>query len=340
MQSLKVLDFLKKREPAKLKAPVFCFLGQDGYLLDLVHRKLEAFYIEPEFRDFNLRRFSCKRATSAGEISSLLSELPMLVEHRLLFVDNIDCLAKEQSSRLAETWTKDIAAGTVVAVTMAGGIKDSPWAMELSRVGVAIDCRLDDAGINSLLTSFLRKREVRVHEGVLSLLRERVGSDLRSLISSLERCLLSLQPGETLERAKVEYLVPFSAEVALWKLTAAIGRRDRGEALKILEYQLERGETAAAILGYIYSYLSSLIEISGLYQELGSATAVAAAIPRKKPFQIDKSLKELKTWSEVDLRTAVEGVLRADFKSKGGEGGASPRLLLQMLVLKLCSRKP
>lgn len=318
---------------------IFCLQGQESYLHELVLRKLEGQYLDAEFRDFNYRRLDCTKATPFGEVAGLLCELPMLVEHRVLFLHNIGALSKDTLNRLAQSWLKDFAPSTVLVVSYWGAGKDNLWWQSLIQKGIVIDCVLDAAGVQTLLSAYARKMEVALDPSVVSCLQSRVGGGLRTLISHLERCLASLKPGETLSPSRIEQLVPFSVEVALWKLTAAIGQKDHGQALEILDYQLNRGETPSAILGYLQSYLISLIQTAGLYEELGSAAAVASVLIRKKEYQVKKTLQELRTWSQADLRAAVESVLRADYKSKGGEGGASPRLLLQMLILNMCLRR-
>jgi DNA polymerase III delta subunit len=335
---LGVLEFLKVGDKQAFHPPVFVLAGEDEYLHELVVKKLKARFIDPDFSDFNLRRLDCGKSTTSGEVSGLLGELPTLVEHRLVFLHNVSALSKEQSTRLADTWHRDIAGGTVLVVSAWGASKDNPWLAALSKVGTTVECLLQGPDVEAMLGAFARKQGARVDAAVLRCLRERVGDNLRGLISHLERCLLSLRPGEFLTEQRVEELVPFSAEVAMWKMTAAIGQRNHREALAILDRQLDRGEAPGAILGYLQSYLTSLVQTAGLMRQLGSAAAVAQAIPRKKEYQVKKTLEELRTWSNDDLEAGLEGLLRADFKSKGGGGGAEPRLLLQMLILKLCSR--
>lgn len=335
---LNVLEFLKVADKQRFEPELFVLQGADEYLHELVLRKLESRYLDPDFRDFNYRRLDCGKSTSAGEVSGLLAELPTLVEHKLLFLHNVSALSKEQSSRLVETWRRDIAGGTVLVVSAWGASKDNPWLAELSKVANTVECSLQGAEIDALLAAFARKQGARVEPAVLRCLRERVGEDLRALISHLERCLLAVRPGEPLDQARIEELVPFSAEVAMWKMTAAIGQRNHREALSILDHQLQRGEAPGAIIGYLQSYLTSLVQTAGLMKQLGNAAAVAQAIPRKKEYQVKKTLEELRSWSQDDLEAGVEALLRADYKCKGGDGGADPRLLLQMLVLKLCSR--
>ena len=209
----------------------------------------------------------------------------------------------------------------------------------MAKSELQVDCRLAEKEIDVLLKSFCRKQKKKANPESLSVLKERVGLDLRFLLSNLERCLLSLSPDEVLTGEKVEQLVPFSAQVAMWKITKAIGQRNHREALFILDKQLSRGEQPGSIFSYLNSYLVSLVQVRGLFKLHKTASEVAKAIPRKTEYQVKKSLEELRSWSEKDLRDGFDALARADFKSKGGGGGADPKLLLQMLVLKLCSRK-
>jgi DNA polymerase III delta subunit len=333
----KVLEVLKSGLPES--AQVVLLTGSDEYLHDLLIKKFETDLVDPDFRDFNFRKLDCTRSSAAGVLAGVLSELPMLVDSRMVVFSRIRDLTKNTSSRLAEIWEGSLAPGTLFVVTAGGAVGDSPLWAALQKIGTVVDCRLDEKEIDLLLASFCRKQKRKADGRALSMLKERVGLNLRSLLSNLERCLLSLQEGEPLTPNKVEELVPFSAEIAMWKMTRAIGQRNHKEALAILDNQLDRGEPAGPIFSYINSYLVSLVQVGGMMKLHRTPAEVARAIPRKTEFQVKKTLEDLRTWSARDLTDAFDALARADFKSKGGDGGTDPKLLLQMLILKLCSRK-
>jgi DNA polymerase III subunit delta len=333
----KVLEVLRSGLPAS--ESIVLLSGEDEYLHDLVIKKLEALHIEPDFRDFNFRRIDCNRSSQAGPLAGHLSELPTLVDNRMVVLQRVSQLTKPVAARLAEIWKDSLAPGTILVVTAGGSLKDNALWKSLSAGGQMVDCRLTDKEVDVLLKSFCKRQKKKVASDVFLVLRERVGLNLRGLLSHLERCLLSLQPDEVLNRDHIERLVPFSADVAMWKMTKAIGQRDHNEALAILDNQLDRGEQPGSILGYLNSYLVSLVQVGGLMKTHKSAAEVARVLPRKTEFQVKKSLAELRTWSEKDFEQGFDALTRADFKNKGGDGGADPRLMLQMLVLKLCSRK-
>jgi DNA polymerase III subunit delta len=333
----KVLEVLKTGLSEATE--VVLLSGSDEYLHDLLIKKFEADIVDPDFRDFNFRKLDCNKSSSAGEIAGLLSELPTLVDSRMVVLNRVKDLSKNVSKRLAEIWRDSLAPGTVLVVTAGGAVSDLPFWVALQKSGTVVDCRLEEKEIDLLLNSFCRQKKYKADSRALSVLKERVGLSLRGLLSNLERCLLSLPEGESLSAATVEELVPFSAEIAMWKMTRAISQRNHKEALAILDNQLGRGEPAGPIFSYINSYLVSLVQVGGLMKRHRSPAEVARQIPRKTEFQIKKTLEDLRTWSARDLTDAFDALARADFKSKGGDGGSDPKLLLQMLILKLCSRK-
>lgn len=335
--TVKVLDLLRKGLPDD--SEIVLLSGSDEYLHDLVLKKLEAEHVDPDFRDFNFRKLDCTKSTQAGQVSGVLSELPTLVDSRMVVLQRVTQLSKPVSTRLADDWLDALAPGTVLVVTAGGAIKDSPLWASLAKRGVTVDCKLAEKEIDVLLSSFCKKQKKKAAREALSTLKERVGLNLRSLLSNLERCLLSLGDGETLSADRVVQLVPFSADVAMWKMTRAIGERNHKEALAILDRQMDRGEQPGPILSYLNSYLTSLVQVGGLMKIHHSAAEVARHIPRKTEFQVKKTLEELRSWSARDFEEGFDALTRADYKCKGGNGGSDPRLLLQMLILKLCSRK-
>ncbi|MFA5508954.1 MAG: hypothetical protein WC423_26255, partial [Vulcanimicrobiota bacterium] len=120
----KVLEVLKSGLPTSEQLVLLS--GDDEYLHDLLLRKLEQDLIDPDFRDFNFRRVDCNRTTTAGALAGVLSELPTLVDNRMVVLNRVKELTKPVSSRLAEVWNESVAPGTVAVLTAGGAVGDSP----------------------------------------------------------------------------------------------------------------------------------------------------------------------------------------------------------------------
>ncbi len=311
----------------------------DEFLEEQVVRKFRRALLDTGFEDFNFQQLRCSRSTGAGQVLDALAELPVMTERRLLVLRDVDALSDSTSKTAAANFAHIRSEGLVVLLTYAPSRKKTlpPLLDEASKVGLKIRCALDQKEIAAWVRGQLEELGVKAGRGALEELMERSGENLRSLRSQLERLAMLVGPGGTITKKQVAEVVPFSATVQMWKLTAAVGQRQLEQAIKILDNQLERGENPGTILGYINAYLVSLVQVGGLYKRMGSISAVTQAIPRKKEFQIKKTLQELKTWSGRDLEQAFEMMARADQRLKTG---SEVRLVLHLLLFQLCNRRP
>lgn len=335
--SLTAFELLRLEEVPD--APVFVLEGSEEYLAEQVTARLKSEILEAGFADFNHQVVRCAKATGAGQLLDAMAELPVMTARRLLELRDVAHLSEAVSEKAAQALAESARSGLVAVLTYDGGRKKSvpPLVAEGRRLGITVQCSLSPEQLAGWVRDRLAGLGVKAGSGAVEAVVERTGQDLRLIASHLERLALFVGKAETVTRKHVEELVPLSSVVQMWRLTDAVGKRNFPEANRILELQLARGEGAGAILGYVNSYVVSLIQIGGLSKELGSPAAVAKAIPRKKEFQVKKSLQELKTWGTRDLEQAFEMMARADQRIKTG---SDPRLVLELLLLQLCNRRP
>lgn len=321
------------------EARVYVLEGREDFLAEQVTSRVKRAVLETGFEDFNHQVIRCTRSTSAGQLLDALAELPVMTERRLLELRDVGNLPPPVSKQAGQALEESTRSGLVALLTYNAGRKKAvPGLVEAGRrLGISVACSLSGGELTAWVRQRLDRLGVQPGPGAVEAVVERTGEDLRLIASHLERMALLVGAGQTLERRLVEELVPLSSVVQMWKLTAAIGKRDFKQAHHVLSVQLSQKEGPGAILGYINAYVVSLVQVGGLYKELRSARAVAEAIPAKKEFQVKKTLQELKSWSGRDLEQAFEMMARADQRMKTG---ADARLVLELLLLQLCNRRP
>ncbi|MBI3929546.1 MAG: DNA polymerase III subunit delta [Armatimonadetes bacterium] len=335
---LGALEFLQsERVP---QADVYLLTGSDDFLLEESLRRLRRHLIDSDFADFNHGIVHCSAKTRSAELLDALSELPMLTGRRLLELRAIESLTPAAAQAAAPV-LEDLGTGMVVVITAAppqGRKKATENALlqVASRVGVTIHCQVSEGERPEWVRACAGQLGLKPEPGALEALLSRTGADLRLLHSHLGRLSAYAGPAGKISREDVEQLVPFSAQIQTWRLTAAIRSRDFAEANRILDQLLGHGEQPGPLLSYLNSYLVSLVQTEALRRELGSTAAVARALPRKTEYQVRKTLEEAGTWSSSELEMAFEGLLRADMRIKTG---AEQRLVLELLLLQLCSRR-
>ena len=344
-KSLRALQL--KGLPKLPESTLYHLTGPDDFLREETLTRLKSELLDPDFGDFNHRSLRCANNMKLSLLQDALAELPVMADRRLLELHNPGGLVAKGWEAVNQTYARAAAQGDLILILVwdsgSGGRKAAPKKKgeavpndTLIDLGVKIVCDVDDKERPQWVRNRAEQLGVNLEGGALEALLARTGSDLRLLSSHLEKLKLYCGAGESVPVKLVEDLVPMSAEVQTWRLTAALGRRNLTEAYGVLDQLLTRGEPVGTLLSYINTYLVGMAQLKHLVVELKTPAAIAKAMPKKSEYQIKKNLEEANSFSVEDLRNAFERIERADFRIKTG---SDPRMMLQLLVLQVCRRK-
>jgi DNA polymerase III delta subunit len=316
---------------------MYWLCGPEEYLRDQALRKLRAQILDPGFAEFNHQVLKVSAATRLSVLLDALAELPMMTDCRLLELQNVHELPAKLGDELAAALTRQSYPGLVIV--FAGETpktKSSLWE-ELKKSATVLTCDIDPKARGEFVALCCAQCKLELDGKQQATVAERCAGNLRLIQQAVERIHLFAGDKRRVSDAELDTLVHDSAETQAWKLTAAIGARKQQEAYHILHRMLQQdGSQAPGLLSYLNSYLLGLVQVAELKPRLKTAAAIAKELPRKQEFQIRKTLEELATWNETELATAFERLARADHRIKTG---SDPTLMLQLLILQLCSRR-
>jgi DNA polymerase-3 subunit delta len=161
-----------------------------------------------------------------------------------------------------------------------------------------------------------------------------VGNRPRELYSELEK--LHLRYGKNVTLEQVKDAVTHSRVYTVFELMDAVSMKDCASSLRILKRYLEEEDPRDAPLGLI-SMLNRQVRLlwqaravllkRGGVQEVQKKTGLS-------PFPARKLVEQAPSWTEKELRNALERLRRSDDRLKSG---SSPRVILETLILSLCS---
>ncbi len=327
--------------PRLPQAPVYLLTGADDYLREQVLERLRREVLDPGFAEFNHARIHCTASTRVSDVVNALMDLPMMTDRRLVEILEAQALPAEVGRALVVPLQEAAGSGgTLVALGWrpAGRAVGSTSLKEAAaRLGLHVDCALAEADRPAWVQAALDRLGVKAEGSAVAEILKRTGSDLRHLASQLDKLALYAGPEARITREDVTRIVLRSTEVKTWELTAALGKRNLRDAVRVAETLLEEGEQPGGLLSYINSYLRSLVQVQVLAARHGpSPAALAREMPGKKEFQIRKALDEVRTWAPVELHRAFEMICRADLRIKTG---GDPRLILELLLIQLCNRR-
>jgi DNA polymerase III subunit delta len=319
---------------ARTLAPIYLLLGDDDEELSRLAADF-AGSVEEELRAFNVERiYAGEKGGTPAEIVEAARLLPMMADRRLVTVLRAERLLKpKRRGRAAEETDDgtDEPAGAIDLLTeyvqrpepsttlvlVAADIDNSRRiAKALKKTAAIVECwglkqGKDTRGAD--LRDAVRRAEQIVRRTVSEagqtiepqaarLLAERAGFDIARLRGDLKRLMLYAADRQKITAADVREVV--SAETAQddWAVTNAIQQRNPREALRQLALALEAGAVPYMVLGQLAWFVR---------EKLSNVD------PRRVP-------------------AAVEALFRTDqdLKTSGGD----PRVLLERLVVELCSR--
>jgi DNA polymerase III delta subunit len=310
---------VRKQIAAGATDPVYLLAGDD----DIEKSALAAEFsdlVEEELRAFNVERMHAGDWTSgdrlADGVAALIAAartLPMMAPRRVVTVLQAEAvLAPRRESEAAtralealESLLQDPERQTTL-VFVAGTVdKRSRMYKLLQRQATVVECGAiaDQGDAERWVRTRIAAGGAEIDPAAARLLVQRAGLDVRRLRGEVDRLLLYAL-GQ--KRIGVEDARAIAGPASLlddWALTNAIETGQAGEALRQLALTLDAGTPPEKILGQM-------------------GWVVRAKFPQISP---------------AGLRPAIDALFRTDQELKRSAG--DPRVLLERLVVELCTRK-
>jgi DNA polymerase-3 subunit delta len=184
----------------------------------------------------------------------------------------------------------------------------------------------------------LRERSVRLDQGALEELIERVGQDLRRLIGEIDK-LEAWGEGKqrTLTAEDVAEVSGRGMAKPLYRLGDAIAGREQAKALALVEELIENGEEGPLILGTVHRSLRQMRAVLALRDARVPRDQIAGLLklPGNMAFKVQSLLEASRRWSDAELGRAMHAIARADRLVKTG---TDPRVALAAAIVAACGR--
>ncbi len=313
-------DLLRDQSVARIKAAVATEAGEG----------LEAFNSDLFYGD----------ETEAAEILACAGSVSVFAPRRLVLVKGAEKLPARETEALLP-YVKSPSESTTlvfVAAKLDGRLK---FSQALKERAVLVDCSaLPPSQVGDWVRQEANRLGVRLTEDAIDLLKELAGESLNTVRRELEKLAAYVPTGQVAGPEAVEAVRGGQPGASVFDLTAAIGGRDPGRALRILARNLETGEAPLRILGSLVWQYRRIWKAKDLMKQGESDAGLARALGIP-PFRLREFLGQLRYFSEPHLQAAFRMFLETDSNLKGGSAG-SPERVLETLLLALSTdaRKP
>jgi DNA polymerase-3 subunit delta len=313
--------------------PLYLLFGDEGFLVQEAVDLLTGAVVDPSARDFNLSTVYC-RTTPAAEIVNLCQTLPFMAERRLVIAKEIEALKAADIEELL-VYLKDPSPSTclVMIANQPRYEKRQVIAAAEARGVVARFYPLLDREMLSWIENWARSRGLTIHRDAAQYVWQTIGNDLQAVSNELQKTAIALKDRKAITYEDVKAVVGDFREYTSFDLADALGRKDRQQALVVLNRLLQEGEQAVGLLGSVAWNFRRLLRAKGM--EAGGAGYEEIKKKLNVIFHQSAAFREqMRSYSLAELERVFEVMLAADRKLKtSGLGG---RLVLERLVLELC----
>lgn len=336
-------------------APVYLFLGQEGYNRRLCKQALLERVLPADSRSDGLTQTDLEGRTVAEVIDDARS-MSLFAQDRLIWVGSAELAlprrlaAANTSDEDGETkppqsplaaYLKSPTPGTVIVFECSrydfeGDDKPRLERVEKYFAGIreVVEFRQFTPEASRFLAQQLAKRfQLRLGGAELATLLDSVAGDANRLAAEMEKVSLFVGSERAVTMEDIRTLVPNASQSTIFALVNALGKRDRAAALKSLDVLVREGEYLPLAL----TFLSSLFRMALAAKE-SRVTSSQQAVPffQKLGVRIWRDRAEqivavAAAFSQTHLNQAIVAIYETDKKFR--EGYKDDRLIMETLIL-------
>ena len=188
------------------------------------------------------------------------------------------------------------------------------------------------------IANHLKARKLKIEPVAANLVAEYLGQDLSKVANEMEKLVINLPPGATVDEKVIEEHIGISKDYNIFELQKAIGKREILKANKIVQYFAAnpRKNPIQVVIGSLTTYFAKIYTLHFVGKKaekdilealrLRSAFFLREYRQAARNFSVEQTEKTLCLLKEYDLKSKGVG-----YNSVGKEDGA----LLREMVWKI-----
>jgi DNA polymerase III delta subunit len=291
---------------------IFLLTGENRHMVREERMRWVSHFRE-KHGDENLSILEAKQV----RFNDLLDEIasaPFIAEKRLVLVDTVPKLEKEEVSQLTEHIHPDV---VLVFVDPKPDRRLSSVKQLLKLAEIKEFKPLRGMALHSWMAEVVKPYDAQLTRVATDLILSMVGEDQEMLLHELTK-LATFASGREIVAEDVKALTLETSEQVWWRLTELIGSQNFMEAVTYCESLLHRGESPHALWNRLLWMMSSLVQIAAAYEDGKTSSAQIAKATDVKPGTIRTLLPLARSIDSQRLRASVSQFVTADKDLKTG----------------------
>ena len=314
-------------------APLYLLYGDEPYLVERAVKRLLERAVDPGFRDFNLNVFygnECK----GEEVFGAAQTLPMFSDLRVVLVKKGGDLSAAAMEVLF-SYLQDPSPGTCLVLQAEKIDGRKKFFAEFKKRGELVEFKRPyENQLGPYVRDEVRAAGKKIDAEAAELLAYLVGNNLQELVSQIEKLCTYCGKKEVIGVAEVKAIVSDTKVENVFEFTDALGSKDLGKSLSMLNSLLRDGEAPLRILGAVARHYRQLWQVRELLDRKvpSGELAKAAGI---NPYFLKKVTDQARNYRVGELQVVFERMLELDLAFKSG-GLADA--LFERFVMNTCKK--
>ncbi len=245
-------------------APIYWLEGEEEYYIDKVVNYAEEYILTEEEASFNLTVFY-GRDTNWADVINTCRKYPMFSEKQVVIIKEAQYL---KGIEKLEAYIQKPLLSTILVISHKEKKLDSRtrFGKLVKEKGVFESTKkLAENKLPDWVNHLVRTLGLSITPLASTLLIEHIGNDLNRIESELDKVVLNLGKRKTITEDDIEKYVGISKEYNAFALQKAIAKKDKRNAMKIIQYFIDNPEMAPmpVLLASIYSFFGKVYMIYG-----------------------------------------------------------------------------
>jgi DNA polymerase-3 subunit delta len=336
-----ILEQLRQRQ----FAPIYFLQGEEPYYIDLISDYIEAHALQEHEKGFN-QVVIYGKDVDVPTVLLQAKRFPMMSDRSVVIVkeaQSIVDIEKEEGMKQLEGYLQHPLPSTILVFCYKHKTMDGRKSLTkaVGKHAVLLTTKkLYDNQVPAWINSYLKQKGMKATPTAVLLLSEYIGADLSRLANEIDKLLINLKQGATIDERVVQENVGISKEYNIFELQSALIARDVLKAYRIIQYFEANPKNNPLIpnLTLLFSFFTKLLSLHTATDK--SETGVRKSLGNRG-FLVKEYMQALRVFPLQRCIDIIHYIRVADLQVKGITGGdMSDAAILRELVFKVLHPVP
>ncbi|MEN8252332.1 MAG: DNA polymerase III subunit delta [Patescibacteria group bacterium] len=305
------------------------FYGEETYISSQNIKQLKKRFLEKNPTGGGLVEFDCDSECNIEKISNSFGEQNLFAEKKLIIIKNFFANTKApEQKELVETMKREI--DDVVVFVEEGKVRKNTtlfkWLVEKS-AKTQENNTLEEKQLENWIAEEVKTIGGKIEKDAIEKLILFIGNDLWRLTGEIQK-LVCYKKNKNIIAEDVEKIVHGKIDSNMFEMIEAIGFKDKGKAIMLLNKQISAGEEIFHIFGMYAYQVRTLLSVGSMMEEGSGDKNVIAKTVKLHPFVVQKSMTMVRNLSFEKVKKMHKDLTQMDFDIKQGNCDAETAMNL------------